>query len=400
MLLLIAVAALIAVARARRDEVEREISAFYGAPQPLPPGRPGDLIRQDALEAPKGVRAWRVLYRSTTYTGAEIAVSGLVVVPDRAPPAGGFPVVAVAHGTVGSAQTCAPSLRPFASRSLVPAALSPGTSGQSFYQMMVRPFTDAGYVVAATDYQGLGTLGPNPYLVGEDAARNVLDAARLVQRLTDVPVSGATLVWGHSQGGQAAAFSGQIAPSYAPELRILGVVAGAPAAEISLIAEEVASDNGRSLLTGLVVMIARAWTAAYSDVQPSQVLTARGVHRMSVVDEQCIGGVLPAFAFRPAPDYINAAGLRLPRWQQLIAQNTPGAVRTIPPLRVFQGTSDRLIKPAFTDLFVHRLCTVGDTVAYQQYSGEGHLGVIAPSMPDTLAWMAARLAGTPVPTTC
>jgi hypothetical protein len=69
-------------------------------------------------------------------------------------------------------------------------------------------------------------------------------------------------------------------------------------------------------------------------------------------------------------------------------------------MRVFQGGSDPLILPKFTDAFVARLCAAGDTVDYALYPGYGHLSVIAPSMPDTLAWMADRLAGTPAPSTC
>src|SRR5207247_4784757 len=100
----------------------------------------------------------------------------------------------------------------------------------SFYELMLEPLTSAGYAVVATDYQGLGTPGVNPYLVGEDAGRNVLDAARMIRRLPGLSLSDVTFIWGHSQGGQASAFAGQIAPSYAPELRIVGVIAGSPAA--------------------------------------------------------------------------------------------------------------------------------------------------------------------------
>jgi hypothetical protein len=400
----LALAALVTLIALRiRDERRHDrslIETFYEPPAPLPEAAPGTLIRAEAIAAPAGVKAWRVLSHSRTFDDRDIAVSGMVAVPDKAPPAGGFPVVAVAHGTVGSAVTCAPSLEPFMSRSILPPDLFPSEKPSSFFDVMVKPFVDAGYAVTATDYQGLGTPGVNPYLVGEDAGRNVIDAIRLIQQFPEVQVSRRTLIWGHSQGGQASAFAGQIAPLYAPELQILGVVSGSPAAELGMLADEAAGVTRRSPLTGLMVMIVRAWTAAYPDLEPETVLTSRGLERMSVVDRECIANVLLSFMLRPAPQYMIPAGIQTAGWQSAIASNTPGAMRTVPPLRVFQGGSDPLILPRFTDAFVVRLCGAGDTVQYTIYPGYGHLSVIEPSMPDTLAWMAARLAGTPAPSTC
>lgn len=399
LLILAAIGAVVAVMRVDRDREERALHPFYDPPVPLPAGRPGELIRMEALDAPDGVRAWRVLYHSTTFRGEDTAVSGMVAVPDGPAPAGGFPVIAVAHGTVGSARICAPSLNPFHARS--PSLPGVGHAAESFYVQMVQPFIGAGYAVAATDYRGLGTPGPAPYLVGDDAARNVLDAARMIRRLPELQLSNDTVVWGHSQGGQSALFTGQIAQSYAPELRILGVVAGAPAAELAPLAEEVAQITGRSPLTGLLVMIVRSWSVAYPpDAKADTVLTSQGLRGMAVVDQECVGDVLLTFAFRPAPRFITPGGIARAPWPGLIEQNSAGAVRTPAPIFVFQGGSDPLIKPAFTEELVKQLCTVGDTVALKVYPGLSHLSVIGPSMPDALAWIADRLAGKAAPSTC
>lgn len=65
-----------------------------------------------------------------------------------------------------------------------------------------------GYIVVATNYPGLGTGGIHPYLIGESEARAVIDSVRAAR---DMPNSGATnrfAVWGHSQGGHAALYTG------------------------------------------------------------------------------------------------------------------------------------------------------------------------------------------------
>ena len=76
---------------------------FYAIPDPLPAGPPGSPIWAERVAAPPGALAWRILYHSRTIHDEDIAVSGLVVAPDAAPPEGGFPVIAYAHGTTGLA---------------------------------------------------------------------------------------------------------------------------------------------------------------------------------------------------------------------------------------------------------------------------------------------------------
>ena len=68
-----------------------------------------------------------------------------------------------------------------------------------------------GYVVVATDYEGLGTPGTHPYLVGESEAHGVLDIVKAAQQIRETGANDKTFVWGQSQGGQAALFAGEIA---------------------------------------------------------------------------------------------------------------------------------------------------------------------------------------------
>jgi hypothetical protein len=67
-------------------------------------------------------------------------------------------------------------------------------------------------------------------------------------------------VWGHSQGGQAALFTGAIAKSYAPELKLIGVAAAAPASElITLINEDLDSIGGKNI----AAMTLWSWARVY-----------------------------------------------------------------------------------------------------------------------------------------
>ena len=59
--------------------------SFYMPPSPLPGAASGDLIwyrpAKLQLYSNIGVKAWTVLYRSQSATGAPVAVSGTVIVP-------------------------------------------------------------------------------------------------------------------------------------------------------------------------------------------------------------------------------------------------------------------------------------------------------------------------------
>src|SRR5580693_8308301 len=162
-------------------------TSFYDAPRSLLAGQPGTLVRQEIIEgAPLGATAYRVLYRSTGMNGEPIFVSGVVIVPQGDPPPEGRPIVAWAHPTSGVTPACAPSLAIFL-----------------FQQIQgLRSFLERGYIVAATDYPGLGTPGPHPYLVGESEARSVIDVVRAAAALPGSGAGKSFTVWGHSQGGQ------------------------------------------------------------------------------------------------------------------------------------------------------------------------------------------------------
>src|SRR5258708_23572948 len=89
------------------------LTKFYDTPNPLPVGKPGDLIRSEPFgeyDLPYEISAVRILYHSRSPNGEDVAVSGVVLVPRGTPPAGGWPVIAWAHEFIRSTRQCAPSL--------------------------------------------------------------------------------------------------------------------------------------------------------------------------------------------------------------------------------------------------------------------------------------------------
>ena len=371
--------------------------AFYTPPSPLPAAAPGTLIRSVRVTGvpgvPAGARVWRVLYHSTTIYGADEAESGYVIAPATPPPGAGYPVIAWAHGTSGFAAHCAPSL----------FAGARGDSGLYLLPSLGR-YLAAGYVVSAADYQGLGVAdGVHPYLLGSSEGRSVLDAARATRQLTGLRTADTVVIYGHSQGGHAALFAAEMAPTYAPELRVVGVVAAAPATGLSTLIAIVGTTAGAQFLP-YSIPTAYSWTKTYTDLPASAVFTRAGdAFASAEVTHGCSDQVARAIAAQHlTPTGVFAAGAGSdPTVLAHARANDPGDVRTTVPMLVVQGTADETVPPPLTDTYVTtKVCPIGDTVQYLHVPGATHGTVVFTAAPTIVAWMDARLAGDTAPSTC
>jgi pimeloyl-ACP methyl ester carboxylesterase len=353
---------------------------LYALAEPLAPGEPGDVIAVQEVSVPTvDATVLRVLYHSQSIEGDDIAVSGIIVVPKGDPPAGGRPVLSWAHGTTGIADECAPSK-------------DPEGSGIG----LVAPFLERGMVFVATDYEGLGTPGRHPYIAGVSEGRGVLDIVRAAQALGDrVGASDEVVIWGHSQGGHAALFANQIAADYAPDLQVVGTVAGAPPSQLPLIAAALKDSPFRFYLG----MVAAGWEAAYPDADPADVLTPEGLSRLSVVDEGCSGELAAAWNDVPYDSLVKADPSTVEPWKSLLLENDPGFVVGESPILIIHGEQDEQIPLVSSQLLLDRMCGIGQVVERRTYPGS-HAGVIGPSMPDMLAWIDGRLAGDEAPSSC
>lgn len=350
-------------------------------------GPPGTLIRSELMMfAPAGAQAFRVLYRSTGLRGEPIAVSGVIVVPPGPAPAGGRPIVAWAHPTTGVVPHCAPSLAIFV-----------------FQQMAgLRQLIEQGVVVAATDYPGLGTPGPHPYLVGDSEARSVIDSVRAARQLPGVGSGTTFAVWGHSQGGQASLYTGLIARSYAPELRLVGVAAAAPATSlVTLMGDDFKTSGGKNL----TAMTLWSWSRVFGAPIDKVVLP----EAMPTVDQlagECIESIFDILARRrtekPLEEhFLSVANIaNVEPWRSLALRNSPGPLSPQIPLFLAQGTTDDLVRPEVTRAYMQRQCRAGGKVTMMWVPGVGHGFVARDSADAAVAWMMDRFTGRPAPSDC
>lgn len=373
------------------------VPSFYTPPDPLPPGSPGTVIRAERVTGvplvPKSATVWRVLYHSRSIYGADIAVSGYVIVPPGPAPSGGFPVISWAHGTTGFNDVCAPSL-----------FNDLDGEGGPYLTPDLASYLSAGFEIAATDYEGLGTPGPHPYLLGDSEGRGVLDAARAAEHLPDAHASRTVLIYGHSQGGQAALFAGELAPTYAPDLHVEGVVAAAPATNLSSIIQNSVSTSYSAGVLLFTLPTLLTWSETYHDLPVSDAFTSSGASlARSLVGTGCLNQLAAAINSRHVtPEEVFEPGIDTNSVVEGHARlNDPGRTRTQAPVLVVQGTADTTVPSFLTDMFVQNMaCPIGDTVDYLHVNGATHATVVTLAEPPILSWMLARTAGMPAPSTC
>ena len=366
-----------------------EPGAFYTPPSAVP-SEPGRLIRSEPLTTgvPRGAEAWRILYTTTGVAGEPAVSSGTVVAPAQRGDAP-LPLLSVAHGTTGVAPKCAPSL------SATPFADGAGAALSTLV-------TEHGWAAVTSDYIGLGTAGPHPYLIGDAEGRNVLDATRAARELDGLRLPAKTVVWGHSQGGQGSLWTGQIAPDYAPELEIAGIAAFAPAANLYGLAEVTKNEAAGKTVSAY---IAATWDEIFPELGLADELTPGSAGGVAKISQLCFNGQDALAAIlrgTQVPSQIFPDRVLAGEFGRTLRAQTPTGPFPAPVL-VAQGLADPLVQPAQQEQWVAGRCAAGVPLDFRTYPGLDHLSLVAadsPLTPELVSWTLDRWAGAPANDTC
>ncbi|MGJ9420624.1 alpha/beta hydrolase family protein [Massilia sp. CMS3.1] len=371
------------------------------------------LVSSSPHEAPAGINAAVTLlvHSMPGIAGTPTPASSLLFVPRGSAPAGGWPVVAWAHGTTTPGlKTCAPSLSP---------ELDGGLTRDGFksdYVYQIGTLVDAGYVVVAPDFEGLGPVATvaYPYYSASSLARSLIAGVRAA-REAEPSLSHRMAVFGHSDGGHAV-LSVESRMGEAPELQLVGTVASVP---YTSIAETAASFGRQSRAAGSagathtarmmeqfqVALMATGLMAQSPDFDPSAVMGPDLVRTLSDFRAACSVkaiGLIDAAVKQKGKSF---AGLKAgwetqPQMKAFLEANdpyaTPGFTLRLPTL-VLQGTADPFVLEPITSRFVAKLSATGAPVKYKRYPGADHFSILRRSNADVQRFLTRQFGQAPAP---
>lgn len=364
--------------------------AFYTPPNPLPAGRPGDVIwyrvANTSIATDNNATAYEVLYRSTNVQGGAIAVSGTVLVPRAAWAGRGTrPLTAYASGTQGWDDSCAPS-----------RSMTAGNFDESF---AVANMLRKGWAVAVTDYPGLGTPGDHQYNVGISEGRAVLDILRTASRIAPAGISATTQVGveGYSQGGGAAGWVVQQEATYAPELNIVGVAGGGTPANLQAVKANIDNSAFFAFLAGTAI----GFRGGYPALNVNRYLTLYGRLAISTLNSLCQIPALALYAFHHLTEYTigNIDPTTQPDFRAALDANNLGATRPQVPVLLYHGSFDEVIPYALAQNLHRQWCALGARPRLSAYPLE-HVTTQLGAQIEVINWLQDRFNGVAAPSNC
>ncbi|MEV7989477.1 lipase family protein [Micromonospora sp. NPDC085948] len=350
------------------------------------PARPGTVVSAQqlptALWLPGTRHAHRLRYLSTSWDGSRTVVSGAVFLPEGRRPTGGWPIISWAHGTVGVADVCAPS-----------------TAGRSPRDIeYLSAWLAAGYAVVATDYEGLGTPGPHPYINGPSAAHATIDMVRAARQV-DRSLSRSWAVVGQSQGGHAALWTAAVHARYAPELNFRGAISTAPPTQFQATVAALPPLQPAAAATSVLFIIASGIRATNSDVDLRNYFTETGLSLLHMAEtSHCLDTLGTVIAARGLTNNDVLTDMTaLARMIALQASQEIPIQRYTAPVYIAQGAADTTVIPAMTQRTAQELAAARTDVTFTLYPGADHDGVLRAALPDLLTWTADRFDRAPAP---
>ncbi len=341
----------------------------------------------------------RVAYK-TQDRGRSVESSMGLAFPTDDATAAERPILLFLHGTSGFTANCGPSM-------------------DGNYQILAALLASYGWIVAMPDYLGLESLGTpygalHPYLVGEPTAIASLDAARaamhaVASRPGNLCASTKLLVIGMSQGGHAALWVDRLAPYYAREFELAGVVASVPPADLNAEMEraltELVDGTSNAIATigavpqwyGFADRVGEVLRAPYdvdvpaalaADCNPGAAIdtpaTLADVFTDALISQVATGSIA---GFAP--------------WDCVVAENslTSTPIPRITPasssygILYVLGEADQLVHTPFERASYDTLCAAGMPLQYAECAGAGHVDAIYWSLPESLDFLTAREHG-------
>ena len=359
----------------------------------------GTLLSQQPVDtAIAGARAWRIRYASLDVNGVAQESTGLVIAPTG--DGDNRPILSWCHGTTGLGDVACPSALPDPARELITYFEAHSTEQVDYGVPGLQGFIDAGWVVCATDYQGLGTPGMHHYGVNVSNARDGLYIAHAARHL-DVGAGTALGCAGWSQGGGASAAIAELDLGEFGDLRLVGTVAMSPGVGSILLNNPTGmtaalTDSSLPPDSHLVMGLAGVQAANPSTLSLSEVFTPLGVEILETAwNTQPVHHLNDTIArlYRLKGPVLKAAPVNFDAWKSALVAGSAGNRKPVAPVLVcidaFEGGT--VIRVSWQTAYVDVVKGFGGTVEVREYPNDDHFSLPSNSVDDARAWLTALL---------
>lgn len=228
----------------------------------------------------------------------------------------------------------------------------------------------------------------------------VLDGIRATMGFGGLELSEQTpvVLWGYSGGGMASSWAAELAPTYSPELNIVGAALGSPVGDFRMAITRL---NG-GWFAGLALMVITGLVPPYPALGAviAEQVSPEGLRHLDRAAKMSPLTIILRFARHRVDDYLLHDSLTTllarPAMQDMLDDARLGMHAPRCPLLVVQSTHDQIIHVDDVDGQVERYLRGGARVTYLRDRLSEHESLMPLSAPLVLDWLTARIAGTPV----
>jgi hypothetical protein len=362
----------------------------YAGPTPLAQITPGTVLAQrpitlSAEGIPLPATAEQVLYRTTGELGQPTVTVTTIIKP----------LLSLLGPKIIAYQTAYDALGAQCDPSYTLQGGNPGDTTADAEAALIALYVGAGFTVTVPDYEGTGL----DWAAGQESGYGTLDAIRATENYLQAPASTQAGMVGYSGGSIATEWASELAPSYAPELNVVGAAAGGvPVDPAHNVAYVDGSKDWAGVIPAALVSLNRAFGADLT-----RYLSAYGKQVTSQVTGECIQSFAGAYPGLTLGKLLTGTSPALEAiLNKLIMGTSPGHPSA--PLLLAVGnddwTGDGIMIASDVAALAQQYCREGVPVTFKEYGGLDHGAAALPFEVDAFAFLASRFLGLPTVGAC
>ena len=368
----------------------------YTGSTPLSQIAPGTVLKERGVSLsieglPIPLSTEQLLYRTTGELGQPTVTVTTII----------RPLLSLTATKIVAYQTAYDALGPECDPSYTLQGGNPGDSTAQAEELAIAAYVAAGFTVTVPDYEGTSL----DWAAGQESGYGTLDAIRATESYLRVSSSTKVGMVGYSGGSIATEWASELAPGYAPQLRIVGAAAGGVPVDL---AHNLTYVNGDDDWSGVIPAVLLSLGQAFG-VNITPYLSAYGEQVLSQVSGECIASFASAYPGLTIqqlllPQYSNPFDVpALVTILNHLIMGTSGGTPAEPLLFGVgdsDGTGDGIMIDADVAALARQYCEQGVPVTFTVYPGLPHSDAAVPFEAQALSFLEGRFNSAPAPDGC